>query len=41
MTFEAEVDKMTSHQWHMMLSLTKTKDKDIKEKLMLIEDLTF
>ena len=41
MTFEAEVDKMTSHQWHTMLSLAKTKDEDIKEKLMLIDDLTF
>ena len=41
MTYEAEVDKMTSHMWHSMLSLAKTKDEDIKEKLMLIEDLTF
>ena len=41
MTYEAEVDKMMSHQWHMMLSLAKTKDEDIKKKLMLIDDLTF
>ena len=41
MTYEAEVDKMTSHQWHTMLSLAKTKDEDIKEKLMVMEDLTF
>ena len=25
MTYEAEVDKMTSHMWHTMLSLTNTK----------------
>ena len=41
MTYEAEVDKMTSNMWHTMLSLAKTKDKVIKEKLMLIEELTF
>ena len=29
MTYEAEVNKMMSHQWHTLLSLANTKDEDI------------
>ena len=42
MRIDADIDKMTPDQcWDMLLSLTHMKDKDIKEKLPLIDNLTF
>ena len=38
---EAEIDRMTPDNWDTMLALAKTKDQAIKEKLIVIPDLTF
>ena len=38
---EAEIDRMTPDNWDTMLALAKTKDEAIKEKLIVIPDLTF
>ena len=41
MRYEAEIDQMTPDNWDTMLALAKTKDEAIKEKLIIIPDLTF
>ena len=41
MRYEAEINKMTADMWDTVLSLAKMKDEAIKEKLMLMENLTF
>ena len=41
MRYEAEIDQMTPDNWDTMLALAKTKDEAIKEKLIVIPDLTF
>ena len=38
---EAEIDRMTPDNWDTMLALAKTKDQEIKEKLIVMPDLTF
>ena len=41
MRYEAEIDQMTADMWDTMLALAKTKDEVIKEKLIVMENLTF
>ena len=41
MRYEAEIDQMTADMWDTMLALAKTKDEAIKEKLIVMENLTF
>ena len=41
MRYEAEIDQMTPDMWDTMLALAKTKDEAIKEKLIVIPNLTF
>ena len=36
-----EIDQMTPDMWVTMLALAKTKDEAIKEKLIVIPNLTF
>ena len=41
MRYEAKIDQMTPDMWDTMLALAKTKDEAIKEKLIVIPNLTF
>ena len=41
MRYEAEIDQMTPDMWDTMLALAKTKDEAIKEKLIVMPNLTF